>query len=203
MLIFNEAELAILAAGGGVPIGVFVRLETDPITRVWLGFGNIKPGVNAYDEAGAVYKGLGELRGMPAVNQLLNGAAERIDFIMSGVSGSVFDIAQGDDAEQIQGKSLDVGFAIFGARWKLAGPVHWVSRYIADVLSFNQQPAAPGDPIVRTLTLSSASRFTRRRRPGFSYFTDQDQQGRYPGDLSCSLVVNYAHGFIKQFPVYS
>jgi hypothetical protein len=48
----NAAELAVLESGQQ-RIGVFFRLETDPIVRIWLGVGNIEPGVNAYDLTGA------------------------------------------------------------------------------------------------------------------------------------------------------
>lgn len=201
MLTFNDAELAALDSGV-FRLGAFFRLSTDPPVRIWLGFGDIKPGVNAYDEDGAIYKGFGEMRSMPAINQLINGAAERVEFVMSGVSGAVLDIAQGADADAIQGASADVGIGLMGADWALLGSLHWMARYTADILTPEQQPAMDGDPIVRTVTLSAGTRFTRRRRPGLSYLTTQDQQRRSPGDKSCDYVPEYVHGFTKTWPVF-
>jgi hypothetical protein len=66
-----------------------------------------------------------------------------------------------------------------------------------------QAVAAPSDPIVRTIGLSCGTRFTGRRRPSLSYFSPQDQEARYPGDLFCNLVGRYAHGFNKAWPQFS
>ncbi|MGX0963153.1 hypothetical protein AB7M63_003602 [Bradyrhizobium japonicum] len=201
MLTFNDSELEALDSGGA-PLGVFFRLETDPVVRLWLGFGDIAPGINAYDSDGAVYRGLGELQNVPAINQLINGAAERVEFVMSGVSGEVLQISQGDDAEAIQGARADVGIGLMGQDWGLLGSLHWMANYVADILSGQQQPARPGDPIIRLVSLSAGTRFTRRRRPSLSYFTEQDQKRRFPGDRACDLVTDYAHGFGKTWPVF-
>lgn len=199
---FSENELAALESGVQ-RIGIFFRLDTDPIVRLWLGFGNIEPGVNVYDLTGAEYVGFGELKDVPAFSQLLNGAAERVQFSYSGVSGDVLAIASGDDAEQVKGKPTDVGFALLDRSWQMLGPVHWNAHYIADFLSIQQDPAGPTEQIIRTVALSCGTRFTGRRRPGLSYFTDQDQKARHPGDEFCSLVGRYAHGFDKAWPVFT
>lgn len=201
---FSAAELAVLESGV-LKIGIFFRLDVEPEpVRLWLGHGEIEPGLNVYDtEAGATYLGMGELQNVPAIKQLINGAAERIEFTLSGVSGEVLTAANGDDAEAIRGAPATVGFGLFGDTWSnLLGGMHWCGFYIADYLERAQAPADIGDQITRTITLSCGSRFTGRRRPAFSYFTDQDQQARFPGDLSCSLTPNYAHGFTKKWPVF-
>jgi hypothetical protein len=199
---FNEAELAALESGSQ-RIGIFFRLDTDPIVRLWLGFGNIAPGVNVYDLTGAEYKGFGAINNVPSFKQLLNVAAERVEFILSGVSGEVMQIASGDDAEQVKGKRTAVGFALMDQTWAMLGMVHWCAYYVADFLSVQQNAADPMEPIVRTISLSCGTRFTGRRRPSLSYFSDQDQQSRSLLDLFCSLVGRYAHGFNKAWPQFS
>ncbi|MBW7967586.1 hypothetical protein [Bradyrhizobium sp. BR 10261] len=199
---FSDDELAALASGN-VSIGVFFRLETDPIVRLWLGFGDIAPGVNVLDVTGAIYHGFGELRDVPAFKQLLNGAAERVEFNLSGVSGELLTLASGSDANVVKGKPATLGFALMDADWALIGPVHWCAFYVADFLSVGQQPVdAPEATPLRAITLSCGTRFTGRRRPSFSYFSDSDQQARYPGDLFCSLTPNYAHGYNKPWPTF-
>lgn len=202
MFSFNDTELAALESGI-VSLGIFFRLDTSPPVRLWLGFGNIEPGVNVYDPSGATYAGFGELREIPALRQLLNGTAERVEFILSGVSGEILSIASGDDSDEVKNKSAALGFGLMTEQWAMMGSVHWCANYIADVLSINQQPSDGLNPIVRTISLSVGSRFTGRRRPSLSYLSDADQQARFPGDLFCSLVGNYAHGFNKQFPVFT
>ncbi|MHC2677512.1 hypothetical protein ACVI1J_009675 [Bradyrhizobium diazoefficiens] len=201
---FNAAELAALDSGI-VKIGIFFRLDVEPDpVRLWLGYGAIEPGINVYDTAaGATYLGLGELQNVPAIKQLINGAAERVEFTLSGVSGEVLAIASGNDADAIKGAPATLGFGLFGDTWSsLLGALHWCGFYVADYLERAQAVAVIGDTITRTVTLSCGSRFTGRRRPDFSYFTDQDQQARHPGDKSCSLTPNYAHGFTKKWPVF-
>ena len=197
----TDDELTALDADR-VNIGIFFRLETDPVVRIWLGFGPINPGVNVLDTEGAEYNGFGELSEVPNFNQLLNGSAERVDFTLSGVSGDLLTIASGDDAQQVKGKRVTVGFALMDSDWSLIGSVHWCALYIADYLSIDQQPSGVGEDPVRTISLSCGSRFTGRRRPSFSYFSDQDQVARFPGDRFCSLVSLYAHGFNKQWPTF-
>lgn len=198
----SDAELAMLQSDM-VNFGIFFRLDVapDPV-RIWLGFGAIEPGTNVFDPMGAQYLGFGEMRDVPEISQLLNGAAERVEFTLSGVSGDVFLIASGDDAEQVKGKAVTVGFALMGSDWQLIGPVHWLAYYVADFIGGNQAVAGPDASIVRALTLSCGTRFTGRRRPSFSYWSDQDQQARFPGDTFCSLAPNYAHGYQKTWPVY-
>lgn len=202
-MIFNDAELAVLESDVQ-NIGIFFRLDTDPVVRLWLGFGNIDPGVNVYDPDGAEYVGFGEIQNVPVFSQLLSGAAERVEFQLSGVSGEVLAIATTSDVEEVKGKRTAVGFAVMDSNWALLGAVHWCAYYTADFLALEQSTVMlPTDPIIRTITLSCGSRFTGRRRPALSYFSDQDQQARFTGDLFCSLVGNYGHGFNKTWPTFS
>lgn len=199
---FNEAELAALASDMQ-NIGIFVRFDVlaDPV-RIWLGFGDIRPGVNVFDPDGALYKGLGKLRSVPNVKQLLNGSAERVEFVLSGISSDLLAIAF-SEADLMRNRPATLGFAIMDTTWALLGPVRWCAYYVADVPTIAQGIADDKSSITRTISLSCGSRFTGRRRPSFAYFSDQDQQARFPGDLFCSLTPNYAHGYDKNWPVFS
>lgn len=199
-MILNDAESAALESGVH-NIGIFFRLETDPVVHTWLGVGNIEPGVNVLDPSGARYAGMGQMFDVPTFKQLINGAAERVDFTASGVSGDILKIASGGDAEQVKGKRCSVGFAVMDGRWQLLGPVKWCQNYTADFLSIQQSVTdSPGDPIARTVTLSVGSLTTGRRRPSYSYFTDADQQARSPGDRFCERTSRYVAGFNKTWP---
>ena len=201
-MLLNTDELSALESDV-VNIGIFFRLETDPIVRLWLGFGNILPGVNAYDLSGAQYVGFGEIKDVPVFKQLINGKAERVDFTISGVSGDILAIASGGDSQQVKGKRVSVGFGIMAADWTLLGPVKWSANYTADYLGITQSPISdPKSPIVRTVTLSCGTLMTARRRPSLSYFSNQDQQARFPGDRFCERTPVYANGFNKTWPTF-
>jgi hypothetical protein len=200
---FTDDELAALAADT-ISIAAFFRLETDPVVRLWLGFGDIAATSNVLDPDGAVYTGFGEIAGLPEFSQMINGAAERVEFTLSGVSGAVAQLAANNDADQIKGKRVSVGFGIFGADWQqLLGAPHWLANYRADFLTINQPPVTDlGAPIARSVTLSCGTLLTSRRRPSFSYFSDKDQQSRFPGDKFCEFTPKYATNFNKRWPTF-
>lgn len=202
IVILNAAELATLE-GGAVRLGVFFRLDTDPIVRLWLGFGDIAPGVNAYDPDGVLYQGFGEIGNLPAFKQLINGRAERVEFTVSGVSGEILQIASGGAPFEVKGKRVAFGFALMDATWTMLGPVKWCANYTADYLSIEQALTEDaGQPIVRAIKLSCGSMLTARRRPALSYFSDQDQQARSPGDRFCERTPIYCTGFNKAWPTF-
>lgn len=201
-MIFSDAELAVLEADVQ-NIAVFFRLETDPVVRLWLGFGNIFASGSVLDPGGAEYTGFGEITSLPEFTQMVNGAAERVEFVLSGVSGPVLQIAANSDADSVKGKRVSVGMGIFGADWQLLGAPHWLANYRADFLSIDQPAVAnPTAPIVRTITLSCGTVLTSRRRPGLSYFSDRDQQARFPGDTFCNFTPRYATSFNKKWPLF-
>ncbi|WP_316188328.1 MULTISPECIES: hypothetical protein [unclassified Bradyrhizobium] len=202
MISFNDAELA--ALGSGIHrLGIFFRLDVDPVVRLWLGVGKIRPGVNVYDPVGAEYKGLGQIADLPPFKQLTNGAAERITFTLSGVSGDVLKIASSGDAQQVKGARCAYGFALMSEAWALLGPVHWCANFTADYLSIVQAPVDDiSASIVRTISLSCGTLLTSRKRPGYSFFSNPDQQGRHPGDRFCERTSVYANNFNMGWPTF-
>ncbi|EJN11860.1 hypothetical protein PMI42_04875 [Bradyrhizobium sp. YR681] len=198
---FNEAELAALDSGVA-RFGDLFRLEVDPVARLWLGAGDLDVGTNVYDTAGGIYKGLGQIGPIPEFDAMINGAASRIEVVLSGVSGQIAEVAQGDDTDQIKNKRAAFGFVLFGDDLQPLGSAHWYAHYRADVLSSGSEPVLePTGVPVRWIKLSCGSQLTRRRRPARSYFSDKDQQARFPGDLFCSLTPRYVTGFNKPWPV--
>jgi hypothetical protein len=200
-MILNDDENDALRSGKQ-RIGIFFRLETDPVVRLWLGFGKIRPGENRLDSSGEEYKGFGAIQNIPSIKQLLNGRAARVEFTISGVSGEILRIASGGDAKQVKGKPVSVGFALMGRDWQLLGPIHWTASYTADYLGLQESGEDPMQPIVRTITLSCGTLNTDRRRPLYGSFTNPDQQARYPRDTFCERTPTYAHGFQMPWPVF-
>jgi hypothetical protein len=204
-MIFNDAEIAALKSDVQ-NIAAFFRLETDPVVRLAVGlFGNIEVGSTILDPSGAVYQGFGEISSLPEFTQMVNGAADRVEFVLSGVDGKVLQIAA-SDADSVKGKRVSVGIGLFGADWQLLGSPHWIANYRADLLMIEQPPATQlpsgQQGIIRTLTLSCGTLLTSRRRPGYSYFSHEDQQARSPGDNFCEFTPRYANNFAKKWPTF-
>lgn len=179
-------------------IGVFFRMDTDPVVRLWLGVGDIMPGINAYDETNETYSGLGQLIDVPALDELINGVANRVTFHVSGVSADTSALAA-KEASVVKNKAVVVGMCLFGCDWQQLGIPIWLWRGTADFVTRQQQ--SDGKTTTRVIELSVGSLFTSRRRKGFSYLTDQDQQGRHPGDHFCERVALMSQ-FEKVWPTF-
>jgi hypothetical protein len=198
---FSDAELAALDADTQA-VGYFFRLETDPIVQLWAGAGPIKPGINAIDLTGATYQGFGELSDIPTFQQLINGAAEQLDFVLSGASitSSIVALAA-SQTSVVRQKACNLGIGIMGPDWKLLGPVHWTFTGVAAFLRTIKKGASnENDQTSRQIVLSVGSLFTGRRRRGLSYWTDPDQQALSPGDRFCERTVKYAEDIWKVWP---
>ncbi len=185
-------------------IGLFFRLDTSPVVRLWAGVGPCKPGVNTLDPSdGGTYNGCGELTDIPAFQNLINGAAERVEFTLSPVSQAIANIAVIEDVPAVKNKPCAVGFGIMDEDWQLIGPVHWPFQGIADYLGIAIQGASDIDgQTTRLVKLSVGNGLTGRKRRGFSYWTDQDHQRRVPGDRFCERTALISQTTGKTWPRY-
>lgn len=212
-MIFSPAEIAALTAGAPRR-GLFMRLATDPLVRLWLGVGKIRPGINALDLVeGVEYRGFGELLDLPAFQQLCDGSAERVSFSVSGVPTSVFaEIAPllSEQQEAIAGRTISVGYALLDYDWQPLGAIRWSWDGTADFLrAVRPVVDDAAAPEVWTVTLSAGSAMTGRRRPGRAYWTQQDQGPRSlalnpgdPVDRFCERTPLYSKDVRKTWPSF-
>jgi len=184
-------------ASGAPRIGIFFRLHVNPVVRLWLGVGDCRTGIDARDGTGAVYHGLGEMLNLPAFSQLVNGAADRIDFSLNGVTRDVIQMAS-IEADEVKHATLLVGLGVFDTQWQLIQPPSWMRRLVVDYLAVSFDRT--GDEAIHTVTLAARSFLTGRRRPSNAYFTDRDQQQRYAGDRFCERTVLYSFDADKTWP---
>ncbi len=180
-------------------IGIFLRFGFDTPVRLWLGIGNITAAIDTTDGTGAVYAGIGEVVGLPALQQLINAKAERVEFRLSGVSQTAVSMAT-TEADDVKGIALNVGVGVFGADWQLVQEPTWVRRLIIDYLSTSTESTEAGQ--VRTVSVSARSAFTGRRRPTLSFYTDAEQRQRSADDRFCERASLYSSETIKAWPVY-
>lgn len=200
-MIFTEAELKALASDRP-RLGVFFKLSTSPIVRVWLGIGpfRCKPGITTFDAEGGEYKGFGHLVETPALRQLLNGASARVEFTLSGVSQQIVDLAL-SEADVVRQKAVQLGLGAFDEEWRLIGDVHPYWRGTAEFMTPTiVNAAAPGGQQTRTVKLSVGTLTTGKRRPGLSYWVDSEQQALHPGDRGCERTMKYSQTIQKAWP---
>lgn len=191
-----------LLEGGGVRPAVVLRLETDPVIRLWQGavrdLALDSDGVE--DVAGAIYSSMGLLTDIPTLNNLLNGDAERLSFGLSGagITAEIAALASAEAAD-IRSARVNIGILFFDANWQIGSPVLWPWEGEADSLTVDRQ--GNGDLASRTITLSVGSITTGRRRPFNAIWSDEDQQRKSPGDKFFSEVRRYSSGITKPWPV--
>lgn len=184
-------------AAGIQRLSFFFRMETDPIVRIWTGFGDyVLPADNIETET-SNYIGWGDILQLPTLNQLVNGVASRVDFSISGVGETGLRLAD-EDYDQVRGAIVHIGMVPQDENWQPAGPTEWIWEGEADVLTFDSRNE--GDRRVETIALSVGSIFTGRRRPRFKHYTDAEQRRRSADDRLCDRVTLYSQQYTKTWP---
>lgn len=175
---------------------ILFRLAADPIARYWSGYGPLDVTGDAIDPDGARYLGAGALLDVPALKALVNGAADRLDFLLSGVSAETLRLAQ-EDAASVKDALVLIGEQGFDANWQADGDPIWVWRGYADVLAIDSTDGERGRQ--RVIKLSVRAGDTRRSDPQPAYYTDPDQRRRSPTDAIFSHVAKISQGARRRF----
>jgi hypothetical protein len=198
---WDDAALAQIE-GGGVRPAILVRIATDPLIRLWTGaVSDLAIGADVVETTdGAIYQGMGVLTNVPAVNQLLNGQAERIEFTISGaaITGEIAAIAS-TEAAAIRGAKVNMGLLAFDSNWQIASPTAWLWEGYADSLGVDRKGDAKNP--TRGVKLAVGSLMTGRRRPAIGYWTDPDQRQRSADDSFFDRVRQYSIQTTKVWPV--
>lgn len=151
----------------------------DEPARIWSGIGNLEIPADNVEAAPATYLGAGELLDLPTFRQLINGVAERVEFVVSGVDEGTIRLALAD-APGVKNAAIYIGRIDFDENWQQVGPVEWEATFRADTLTVESR--GEGGVRQRTLTLSAGTDDTGRSYAPSSYFTDADQRLRSPDD---------------------
>lgn len=172
-----------------------IRIEADPIGRIWSGHGDLVIPADIVEVAPATYVGGGDLISAPDFQQLINGEAERLDIRMSGVSDLALELAI-EAAASVKGARVHFVRFDFDDEWQLE-EVEYEACYRADRLSVSSSWSDDGRQ--RFITLSIASDDTNRSRAPLAYFTDQDQRRRSADDAIFSHVAGITQGTTRRF----
>lgn len=175
---------------------ILFRLAADPIGRFWSGHGDLPVEPDYVDPEGATYLGLGALIDVPALKTLINGVADRVDFVLSGVTAQTLRYAV-EDAPSVKDALVLIGEQDFDDDWQAGGAPRWVWRGYADILATSSSDTGQGRQ--RTISLSVRSADTFRSNPQPSYYTNQEQQRRSPTDTIFSHVALISVGAKRRF----
>lgn len=166
--------------------------------RAWLGVGDYELEPDDVDTTGGTYLGIGLVGDIPALQQLVGGLAERVEFTLSGATDETLRLAD-DDAADVLGAAVHVGIVFFDDDWQAADPVAWLWDGTADVPAIERDATESGE-IVRRVSLSVGSAFVDRTRPTFAFYTPPDQKRRSATDTFCDRVPQYGIDSTVQWP---
>lgn len=173
-----------------------IRIETDPVARVWSGVGDLLVPADIVEAEPAIYLGAGELLNAPDFEQGINFTAERIDIQLSGASSRMVRLAL-EDAATIRNARVHFITMRFDQAWQLV-EVEYEAVFRADKITVSSQDGENGQRN-RTITLSIGTEDTNRSRAPMSFFTDQDQRRRSPDDDIFSNVSGINQGTSRAF----
>lgn len=169
---------------------VLLHIDTTPAVRAWTGVGPFEHPGDLVDATGGPYLGIGEMQDIPALPQLINGVAARIELSLSGVDDRIVALADADAAE-VRSKLVSLGLQFFDEAWQPLGDTLWMWDGEADVIR-TDTVSTPGFERTRMVTLSVGSLTTGRRRPVLRNFTRAQQRQRSPDDAFCDRTALYS-----------
>lgn len=175
------AAIEAALAKGSVRLCLFFRFDFAAAPyRAWTGAGDI-------EIAGETWKGHGALAGLPELEQLLGGQANRLSIEASGVNDAVLAAALAGAAE-VQGRDLAIGFVLFDSDGQpIAGAAGQVLQALdvgaMDRVTLTREGTEGG--ALRSVALEVASPMAARSTASLAFYSDTDQQLRHPGDKGC------------------
>jgi hypothetical protein len=172
-----------------------LRIASDPPARIWSGVGDLPIPADIVEPEDAVYLGVGSLVNFPDFQALINGVAERLDIIVSGVDVETLALAT-TEAESVKHAAVHFGRVDFDEDWQLLG-VEWEGVFRADILATDSN--ASDGKRVRTITLSVGTEDTGRSYSPRAFFTDADQRRSRPTDAIFSHVAGISQGTTRRF----
>jgi hypothetical protein len=175
-----------MSVNGAAPrLVALVRAETDPVVRLSTAFGEFPVPANALDAGEEVYESLGAIEALPILQQLLNGAADRVSLNVSGVPAEIAALAEAD-APNIQGAAVNIGIVELDEDWVVSGGPFWFWDATADKLTAAKTMDESGNEAHR-VSVSAGTANAARSRPDFEMWTDAQHRQRHPGDAFLSL----------------
>lgn len=140
--------------------------------RAWTGWGTLVAG-------GHEWLGAGALIGLSEIDAASGAFASPFSVTLSGLPEEQFDAYAKlfiVDSTEYRGRAISVYFAFFGEDWQI------IEEPIAAVTGFMDVPIFDDDATSQRITLQCEGPFVTRSRPRYGFYTDEDQQFRYPGD---------------------
>lgn len=185
---------------GSHQLGIFFRMDTDPPLRLWMGVNDVPSGIEGVDPTtGETYLGGGRLQNIPYLEVLLNGAADRADFTLSGVDPDSAAIAD-TEIPPVRGKDVHVGITTLDEKFQPISSIIPLIKGTASYTSETSEPVTGTDSRTVTMGLSVGFGTTTRSRESASLWSHAHQLALHPTDDFCKGTARLARGVAPPFP---
>jgi hypothetical protein len=176
MGVFEQAILDQIAARQ-VRRAALVKMEFESETiRAWAGVGPL------VTTDGATWSGVGTLISISAISSGPGGAAGQLTIGLDGVDPKIVALARAE-RDELAGRFITLYLQYFDSAWQPVGApkARWLGRM--DTLRIvSTRPESNDGARVRGITLTAESWAGDRSRPSYGFYSDRDQQKRFPGD---------------------
>ncbi|AJY44661.1 hypothetical protein [Martelella endophytica] len=190
------------ALRGSHQLAVFVRLDTDPPLRLWLGVNDVPVGFDALDEAGAVYEGAGRLLELDTLEVLVNGTAGSASFTITGVDPDERARIV-ESLPPVRGCLMHVGMTTLDDYYQPMSAVIPLWQAMASHTTEAYDGGGQGDPATLRLSLTAVSGGRARSRPARTFWSAPHQKALSPTDLFCDQTGRLSRGVDVVWPYYS
>lgn len=199
--LFISSTDAIRLRSRELDLAVLFRVALGEQTiRLWSGHGDFPLPEDAVEvDAGATYRGIGDLLDLPEVSQLVNGVAERAEFRLSGVGETAAALAD-EEGDDVEGAPVNLGIVVLDEHLQRATPAAWLWYGEADVVESTYDGA--GDEPSHSIALHVATQQAGRRSGSLLYYSNTQQRLRSPDDGFCKRVSLFIVGYSLSWPQF-
>lgn len=173
---------------------IFMRIETDPVIRVWSGSHPYPLPADEIDIEGGDYLPLG-LSSFPILDRMLDDNAGEYDFTLSVEPETLAILNIPTD---IEGARVNMGQMKFDARWQPVAAVDWLADFDAESVSWSN--VQDGDGRAASVSLKVGTASTDRRLSPQLHWSPVEQGVLSPTDLFFEFVPGYAMGTERLYP---
>lgn len=176
--------------------GIFFRLALPVPFRVWSGRPKIRVAANDLDAEAEVYTGIGSPTGVPELDRMFNGEAQRCTITIPGLSRPAASIIESSFADLTHhGVQARFGHLRYDRLWRPTQAVRWIWDGILDEVTC--EVVAEEERQVWTVELSLATALVDANRPPLRFWTPQNATA---GDLGFNYVPGLNDGTTRIWP---
>lgn len=191
---------------GSTNSGIFFRLDqedSDDVVRLWFGSSDIRARVPGLDPSipKPIYRGAGQLVGVPEVDILINGKAGRGEFFVNGVSSEFLALVE-EAAPSVKGMEVTLGFAALDNDYQADTDIIPIVTGFADFWAPERKTIFGAGNPTHSLKLSVGFGDTARRRPALTSWSSAQQRMISADDEFCDRVARYNQQYTISWPRY-